>query len=135
MSTTTDLVARLGFQPGQVVQEFNYADNSDQELREAVEEFTGGDLVDEEYDGVADAAIMWFRDEDGDLADALVDATGTIVDGAPICLVTPRAGRDGYIEPSVMQEAVMTAGLQQAGSTDAGKDWTGLRLAAPQSKR
>src|SRR5436305_14294446 len=64
--------ARLGFQPGQVVQEIGYDDDVDQELREAIEEITGQDLVDEDYDDVADAVVLWFRDEDGDLTDALV---------------------------------------------------------------
>ena len=71
----TNPAARLGFQPEQVVQEIGYDDDVDQELREAIEEVIGSELVDEDYDDVADAVVLWFREEDGDLTDALVDAT------------------------------------------------------------
>ena len=37
----TNPAARLGFQPGQVVQEIGYDDDVDQELREAIEEVIG----------------------------------------------------------------------------------------------
>ncbi|MGW6706107.1 DUF3052 domain-containing protein [Streptomyces sp. NPDC054956] len=131
----TNLAARLGFQPGQVVQELGYDDDTEQELREAIEQLTGTDLVDEEYDDVVDAVIVWFRNEDGDLADALVDATALIEDGALIWLFTPKAGRDGYAEPSDIQEAAVTAGLQQVGSASAGTGWNSLRLATPKAKR
>ncbi|MFH8574193.1 DUF3052 domain-containing protein [Streptomyces sp. NPDC017993] len=142
MSATTDHAeertnpaARLGFQPGQVVQELGYDDDAEQELREAIEELTGTDLVNEEYDDVVDAVIVWFRDDDGDLADALVNATTLIEEGALIWLFTPKTGRDGYVDPSDIQEAAVTAGLQQVGATSAGKDWNGLRLATPKAKR
>ena len=73
----TNPAARLGFEPGQVVQEIGYDDDVDQELREGIEELIGQELVDEDYDDVADAVLLWFRDDDGDLTDALVDAIGT----------------------------------------------------------
>ncbi|MFD9822597.1 DUF3052 domain-containing protein [Streptomyces violascens] len=123
--------ARLGFRPGQVVQEIGYDDDVDHELRQAVEEITGQDLVDEEYDDVADAVLLWFRDEDGDLADALVDAVGMLEDGGDIWLLTPKAGRDGYVEPGDIIEAAQTAGLAQTKSISVAKDWTGTRLVAP----
>ncbi|MER5928912.1 DUF3052 domain-containing protein [Streptomyces sp. NPDC002054] len=131
----TNPAARLGFQPGQVVQELGYDDDTDQALREEIEALIGQDLVDEEYDDVVDAVIVWFRDEDGDLADILVDATTLIEDGALIWLFTPKSGRDGYAEPSDIQEAAVTAGLQQVGSAGVGQDWNGLRLATPKAKR
>ncbi|GHG73106.1 DUF3052 domain-containing protein [Streptomyces griseocarneus] len=127
----TNPAARLGFQPGQVVQEIGYDDDVDQELREAIEEITGQDLVDEEYDDVADAVVLWFRDDDGDLTDALVDAIGCLEDGGDIWLMTPKTGRDGYIEPSDINEASQTAGLSQTKSISVAKDWTGTRMVAP----
>jgi Protein of unknown function (DUF3052) len=123
--------ARLGFQPGQVVQEIGYDDDVDQELREAIEEITGQDLVDEDYDDVADAVVLWFRDEDGDLTDALVDAIGLLEDGGIIWLMTPKTGRDGYVEPSDISEAAQTAGLSQTKSVSVAKDWAGARMVAP----
>ncbi|WP_241094671.1 DUF3052 family protein, partial [Streptomyces albidoflavus] len=41
------------------------------ELREGIEATTGQELVDEDYYDVTDVVLLWFRDEDGDLTDAL----------------------------------------------------------------
>ncbi|MFJ9416218.1 DUF3052 domain-containing protein [Streptomyces sp. NPDC101227] len=135
MTTTdderTNPAARLGFQPGQVVQEIGYDDDADQELREAIEEISGQDLVGEDYDDVADAVLLWFRDDDGNLTDALVDAIGLLEDGGIIWMLTPKTGRDGYIEPSDISEAAQTAGLSQTKSVSVAKDWAGARLVAP----
>ncbi|WP_433547848.1 DUF3052 domain-containing protein [Streptomyces sp. CA-294286] len=131
----TNPAARLGFQPEQVVQEIGFDDDVDQELREAIEEIIGGELVDEDYDDVADAVVLWFRDEDGDLTDALVDATQLVDDGGTVWLMTPKTGRDGYVEPSDINEAAQTAGLSQTKSINAGKDWTGSRLVTPKAAK
>ncbi|WP_455356273.1 DUF3052 domain-containing protein [Streptomyces sp. SYSU K217416] len=131
----TNPAARLGFQPEQVVQEIGYDDDVDQELREAIEELIGTELVDEEYDDVADAVVLWFREDDGDLTDALVDATQLIEEGGPLWLLTPKTGRDGYVEPSDINEAAQTAGLSQTKSVNVGKDWNGSRLVTPKAAK
>ncbi|MGW2084291.1 DUF3052 domain-containing protein [Streptomyces sp. NPDC001880] len=131
----TNPAARLGFEPGQVVQEIGYDDDVEQELREGIEATIGQDLVDEDYDDVADVVLLWFRDEDGDLTDALVDAIGLIEDGGMVWLMTPKTGRDGYVEPSDINEAAQTAGLSQTRSINAGKDWTGSRLVTPRAAK
>ncbi|MEG3626504.1 DUF3052 domain-containing protein [Streptomyces poriticola] len=131
----TTLAGRLGFQPGQVVQEIGYDDDVDQEFREAIEAAAEGDLVDEDYDDVADAVVLWFRDDDGDLTDALVDAITYVEEGGAILLLTPKTGRDGYIEPSEISDAARTAGLTAAKSVSIGKDWSGSRLATPKAAK
>ncbi|WP_103535900.1 DUF3052 domain-containing protein [Streptomyces sp. SM11] len=131
----TNPAARLGFEPGQVVQEIGYDEDVELELREGIEATTGQELVDEEYDDVADVVLLWFRDEDGDLTDALVDAIGLIEDGGTVWLMTPKTGRDGYVEPSEINEAAQTAGLAQTKSISAGKDWTGSRLVTPKGAK
>ncbi|WP_329534355.1 DUF3052 domain-containing protein [Streptomyces sp. NBC_01450] len=131
----TNPAGRLGFEPGQVVQEIGFDDDVDHELREGIESLIGQDLVDEDYDDVADVVLLWFRDEDGDLTDALVDAIGLLEDGGMIWLLTPKTGRDGYVEPSDISDAVQTAGLSQTKSISVGKEWSGTRLATPKSKR
>jgi len=131
----TNPAARLGFEPGQVVQEIGFDDDVDHELRESIESLIGQDLVDEDYDDVADVVLLWFRDEDGDLTDALVDAIGLLEDGGMIWLLTPKTGRDGYVEPSDIAEAGQTAGLSQTKSITVGKEWSGTRLATPKAKR
>ncbi|MGW0081490.1 DUF3052 domain-containing protein [Streptomyces sp. NPDC003393] len=131
----TNPAARLGFQPGQVVQEIGYDDDVDQELREAIEEAIGSELVDEDYDDVADAVVLWFRDEDGDLTDTLVDTLGFLDEGGVILLLTPKTGRDGYVEPSDIGDAATTAGLSQTKSVSVGKDWNGTRLLTPKAAK
>jgi len=131
----TNPAARLGFQPGEVVQELGYDEDTEQALREGIEAITGTELVDEDHDDVADAVVLWFRDDDGDLTDALVDATTMIDAGAPVWLMTPKTGREGYVEPSEIGEAAQTAGLAQTSSVNAGKDWTGSRLVTPKAAR
>ncbi|MEV4442562.1 DUF3052 domain-containing protein [Streptomyces sp. NPDC049577] len=127
----TNPAARLGFQPGEVVQEIGHDDDVDQELREAIEEITGQALVDEDYDDVADVVLLWFRDGDGDPTDALVDAIGRLEDGGVIWFLTPKTGRDGYVEPSDIIEASQSAGLSQTKSISISKGWTGTRMVAP----
>ncbi|MEU8760718.1 DUF3052 domain-containing protein [Streptomyces sp. NPDC048659] len=127
----TNPAARLGFEPGQVVQEIGYDDDVDHDLREGIESLIGQELVDEDYDDVADVVLLWFRDEDGDLTDALVDAIGFLEDNGQIWLLTPKTGRDGYIEPSDINDAAQTAGLSPAKSISVAKDWTGTRLGSP----
>ncbi|NBM17155.1 DUF3052 domain-containing protein [Streptomyces sp. GC420] len=131
----TNPAARLGFEPGQVVQEIGYDDDVDQELREAIEAVIGQELVDEDYDDVADAVLLWFRDDDGDLTDALVDAIGLIDEGGTVWLLTPKTGREGYIEPSDINEAAQTAGLSQSKTISVGKDWSGSRLVTPKAAK
>lgn len=129
----TNPAERLGFQPGQVVQELGYDDDAEQALRDGIEALTGQALVGEDHDDVADAVVLWFREDDGDLTDALVDATTMIDPGAPVWLLTPKTGRDGYVEPSEIGEAAQTAGLAQTKSINAGKDWSGSRLVTPKA--
>ncbi|MFJ9075798.1 DUF3052 domain-containing protein [Streptomyces sp. NPDC102278] len=129
----TSLVSRLGFESEQVVQEIGYDDDVDQEFRDAVESHIGNDLVDEEYDDVADAVLLWFRDEDGDLTDTLVDSINLVEDGALILLLTPKTGRSGYVEASDISEAAETAGLSQTRSVSVGKEWAATRLVTPKS--
>ncbi|MGW2252916.1 DUF3052 domain-containing protein [Kitasatospora sp. NPDC001660] len=124
----TNPAGRLGFEPGQVVQEIGYDDDVDQDLREGIESLIGQDLVDEDYDDVADVVLVWFRDEDGDLTDALVDAIGLLEDGGTIWLLTPKDGRDGYVKPGDIDDAAQTAGLSPAKAVSVGKDWSGTRL-------
>jgi hypothetical protein len=129
------VAARLGLRPGQVVQEIGWDDDCDDELRESVEAVTGNELVDEDYGEVVDAVLLWWRDDDGDLVDALVDALTALADGGTIWVLTPKAGREGHVEPSDISEAAPTAGLSQTSSISAARDWSGARLVAPRSRR
>src|SRR5215475_15467485 len=130
-----DLAERLGIQPGMVVQELGYDEDVDEALRTAIVERSGSELADEDADEVVDVVLLWWRDGDGDLVDALVDAIGPLADNGVVWLLTPKAGRPGHVEPSDISEAAPTAGLAQTSSISAAQDWAGARLVAPKAAR
>lgn len=131
---TTALVDRLGIEHGMVVQELGYDDDVDHELRDAIESRLDDDMVDEDSDEVVDVVLLWFRDDDGDLVDALVDAIAPLADNGVVWLLTPKRGRDGYVEPSDISEAAPTAGLSQTSLLPLAADWTGARLVSRRAK-
>lgn len=121
--------ARLGFAAGQVVQEFGYGDDVDHDLRAAIEEIIGGELVDEDYDDFTDGVVLWWRDGDGDLTDALVDVRASLDDGGGlIWLFTRKPGRSGHVGHSEIEEAATTAGLHATSTLSIAPDWTATRL-------
>lgn len=126
---------RLGIQPGHVVQEIGYDDDCDEALRAALEAASGSPLVGEDYDDVVDCVVLWWRDGDGDLVDALVDSLVSLADGGVIWLLTPKVGRDGHVEPSDIGDAAPTAGLTATSTVAAAPDWSGTRLVAPRVRR
>jgi hypothetical protein len=126
---------RMGLELGLTVQEIGYDSDTDEELRDAAAEVIGGDLVDEDFDDVVDVVLMWWRDDDGDLVDALVDAIAPLTDHGVVWLLTPKPGRDGHIEAEDIADAAPTAGLQQTSTISAGQNWQGTRLVAPRAKR
>jgi hypothetical protein len=128
------LADRFGLEPGMVVMEMGYDDDVDEGLRDALTERVD-ELVDEDTDEVVDAVLLWYRDGDGDLFELLTDALNPLADGGVVWLLTPKAGRDGHVEPSEVAESAPTAGLQQTSTVNAGKDWTAARLVAPRNAK
>lgn len=142
MSQTADnaggdrhLAGRLGLRPGNVVQELGYDDDCDDALRESVTQVTGSPMVDEDHEDVVDVVLMWWRDDDGDLVDALVDSLVSLDDGGVVWLLTPKVGRDGHVEPGDIGDAAPTAGLHQTSSVSAAPEWSGTRLVTRRSGR
>jgi hypothetical protein len=129
------LAERLGIQPGMVVMEIGFDEDADAELRDAVEERSGSALVGPESDDVVDVVLLWWREGDGDLVDALVDALGPLAESGTVWLLTPKVGREGHVEPSEISESAPTAGLQQTSTISAARDWAGARLVAPKASR
>src|SRR5450756_636144 len=125
-AATKGPAAKLGFAAGQVVQEFGYDQDVDDDFRLAIEELCGSELEDEDYADVADAVVLWWREDDGDLIDALVDALTNLAERGFIVLLTPKSGRVGQVDPSDIQEAAVTTGLHTSGSTNAARDWLSL---------
>lgn len=134
-AVTGGTVSKLGFGDGQLVHEVGYDDDVDEALRTAIEQTCGADLEGEQFDDVADAVLLWWREDDGDLVDALVDVLTNLADRGFIALLTPKAGRPGYVDASDVEEAALTAGLHASGTVNAAKDWSGTRLVAPRTAR
>ena len=128
------LADRFGIESGMVVMEMGYDQDVDDDLRDVLIDRCG-ELVDEETDEVVDVVLLWWRDGDGDLVETLIDALGPLADNGVVWLLTPKAGRDGHVEPSEVNESAPTAGLQQTSTVNAGKDWTASRLVTPRAVR
>ena len=119
---------KLGITQGMVVQEFGWDEDVDEDLRAAVEEQSGGELLDEDADEVVDVVLLWWRDDDGDLVEVLLDAIGPLADDGVVWVLTPKTGRPGHVEPSEVAEAAPTAGLSQTSNITVADEWTGTRL-------
>jgi hypothetical protein len=126
---------RLGLEPGTVVQELGYDDDCDEDFRDDIVELTGEEFVGEDADDVVDVVLLWWRDDDGDLVDALADARTDLKAGGVIWLMTPKVGRDGYVDASDVAEAAPTAGLATTSSLSVTDDWSATKLVMPKSPR
>jgi hypothetical protein len=118
-----------------VLLEIGWDDDCDEELRAAIEAVIGQPIVDEDYDDVVDGVLLWWREDDGDLVDALVDALTPLAAGGVVWLLTPKSGRDGHVESSDIGEAAPTAGFSATSTVAVARDWTGTRLVAPKLGR
>ncbi len=72
-----------------VIQELGWDNDTDDELRVAIEDAIDADMVDGDYGNVVDAVLLWWRKDDGDLVDGLVDSLTDLVGGGAIWLLTP----------------------------------------------
>jgi hypothetical protein len=116
-----------------VIQELGWDNDTDDDLRVAIEDLVDADLVDTDYGNVVDAVLLWWRAEDGDLVDGLVDALTDLVGGGAIWLLTPKVGRPNSVDPADITEAAPIAGLAQTTTAAVSKDWSATRLVAPKT--
>ncbi len=74
MNTPLGSIAnRMGFESGFLVLESGYGDDSDETLRQDVMRATGSPFISGHVQEVVDGVLLWWREDDGDLVDALVD--------------------------------------------------------------
>ncbi|GAA2023629.1 DUF3052 domain-containing protein [Pseudokineococcus marinus] len=121
---------RLSITPGQVVQELGYDSDVDHDLRDDVEDVTGAEMLDEEAVEAVDVVLLWWREDDGDLVDALVDSLTSLGDNGVVWLLSPKSGRPGHVEPADIDDAAPTAGLHATSTIAVTSDWSGTRLVA-----
>lgn len=126
-------IAKLGFKNGHIVLEVGYGDDVDDEVRIAVEDAIDADLEDEDYEDLVDAALLWWRDGDGDLTDMLVDLVSALGPTGFIVLMSPKVGNEGEVDPIDVAEAATTAGMNASASTNVTTEWSATRLVAPKS--
>jgi hypothetical protein len=129
------LAERLGIVPGALVQQLGEDDDIAADLVKDVAARTGTELVPADSDDVVDVVLLWFREDDGDLVDALVDARRQLSDEGDLWLLTPKVGREGHVEPSDILEAVPTAGLVQTTSVSVGREWSAMKLVGRKAQR
>lgn len=120
--------ARLGFSPDTVIQELGWDDDADEALRSSIEACVGNPLVDGESDEVVDGVVLWWREGDGDLVDALFDALTDLGEGGSIWVLTPKVGRPGYVTGADISEAAPVAGLSTTTTNTASEGWAATKL-------
>lgn len=124
----------MGFEPGVAVQELGWDADVDELLRDEIMDLVGEEFVYEAFEAV-DVVLLWWRSEDGDLADGLVDALTDLADHGRIWLLTPKVGREGYVEATDLAEAALTAGLALANPASVSSDWQAHKLVRPKGVR
>jgi len=124
------VATRMGIESGFLVLQRGFGDDCDKSISEEVSQVSGNALVDEDSQEVVDAVLTWWREDDGDLVDELVDCLTYLTEGGQVWLLTPKVGRDGHVEPSDIKDAAPTAGLSLTSTFQVSKDWIATRLVA-----
>jgi hypothetical protein len=125
----------MGFEKGQLILEIGRASDCDENLRKELAEITGEPLIESNASEVVDAVLIWFREDDGDLTDELVDALTFLSETGPIWVLTPKAGRDGHVHPSDIQDAANTAGLSQTSTIAVAPNWSATKIVHRKAKK
>ena len=121
-------IERFALKEGDLILEMGSGPDCDESLRAEIKSVIKGDFLDEDSQEVVDAVLVWWREDDGDLIDALVDAQTYLTENDPIWLLTPKVGRVGHVEASDIQDAVPTAGLSLTTSFACGDDWVAAKI-------
>lgn len=130
----SDFGTRLGFSPGMVVQELGWDEDTDNDLRIAIEDAIDAEMVDDVLEA-ADIVVLWWRDDDGDLTDALVDSLTDLSMTGVVWMFTPKVGREGYVDEPDVIEAAGTAGLAATSIQQVSDGWAARKLVRPKVGR
>lgn len=124
----------FGFKKGDVIQEFGYDDDVDFDLRDALVAVVQTELEDEDYRGIADGILAWWRNDDGDvddLSDYLMDCAESFTQGAGmIWLMVPESRSEFAVSASDVDEAAKAAGQSVTTLKYLSDEWTAFCLTA-----
>ena len=132
---TSPMPSRMGFEKGQLILEVGHGADCDENLRKQLEDLTGEPLIENQANEVVDAVLLWFREDDGDLTDELVDALTYLSETGPIWVLTPKVGREGHVHPSDIQDAANTAGLSQTSTIAVAPNWSATKIVHRKAKK
>ena len=120
----------MGFAKDDLVLEVGHDSDCDSTIRDQIMAITGTAFLEGSTTDVVDGVLLWWRDGDGDLVDELMDGLTYLSETGPIWVLTPKAGRDGHVEPSDIQDAAPIAGLALTSTIALAGDWSATRLVA-----
>jgi hypothetical protein len=120
----------MGFAKDHLVLEVGHDSDCDSTIRDQIMGITGTAFLEGSSSEVVDGVLLWWRDGDGDLVDELMDGLTYLSETGPIWVLTPKAGRDGHVEPSDIQDAAPIAGLSVTSTIALAGDWSATRLVA-----
>ena len=127
--------SRMGFEKGQLILEIGHGSDCDENLRQQIVEIVGEPFIQNDTNEVVDCVLIWFREDDGDLTDELVDALAFLSESGTIWVLTPKVGRDGHVEASDIQDAVNIAGLSQTSTIAVATNWTATKIMHRKAKK
>ena len=125
---------RFGINGDVIVQEIGWDEDADTSISEDIEDAIGQPLLDEDTDELCDVVLLWFRSDDGDLVDSLVDAARNLSEGGRIWLLTPSPSAPGGVQPGEISESAQLAGLVPTKSDRFGQ-WQGACLSSGTVKK
>ena len=132
---TYPMPSRMGFEKGQLILEIGHGSDCDENLRQQIVDIVGEPLIQNDTNEVVDSVLIWFREDDSDLTDELVDALAYLSESGTIWVLTPKVGRDGHVEASDIQDAVNIAGLSQTSTIAVAPNWTATKIMHRKAKK
>jgi len=120
----------MGFAKDDLILEVGLDSDCDSTIRDHIMAITGTAFLEGSTTEGVDGVLLWWREGDGDLVDELMDGLTYLSETGPIWVLTPKAGRDGHVEPSDIQDAAPIAGLSQTSTIALAGDWAATRLVA-----
>lgn len=124
-------LAELELAADHVIQELGWDEDIDFEFRNGLEDALEEELLTEEDQEPVDAVLLWWRADDGDIADLtdeLGNASTNLDEKASIWLLVPRASQAGHVSPTDITEAAKVAGFRATTTAGVSEDWLATRL-------